>query len=50
MKRVRFMEPYLRAPTPEEIEKIKSMKLIKVYPPKKPYLQELLAKTNPTHF
>lgn len=48
MKRVRFMEPvkpFLRAPTPEEMEQLKTMKLVKVYPPKRPFLQELIDKT-----
>ena len=45
MKRVRFIEPFLRAPTPEEMEQLKSIKLLKAYPPKKPYLQELILKT-----
>lgn len=38
--------PIMRAPTPEEMEQLKYFKPIKVYPPKRPFLQELIYKTN----
>jgi hypothetical protein len=40
------VKPFLRAATPEEIEQLKKIILVKVYPPKRPFLQELIYKTN----